>query len=175
MAVMQRPPQIDTERLVLAVLLPQDIEALIANDLGRFAVLTGFTFPTDNPSIGDLPWHLREIQADHRHLPWRIRVIVERSTNTVVGSINLKGPPSAAGDVEIGWGLIESARGKGYATDASAAVIRWAMQQPGVRSISATIPDDNDRSQRVAKRLGLVRTSETRRNTPLWKTPGSQM
>lgn len=87
----------------------------------------------------------------------------------VVGSINLKGPPSAVGDVEIGWGLVENVHGKGYATEASAAVIKWAVQQPGVRSISATIPDDNDRSQCLASRLGLIRTSETRRNMPLWK------
>ena len=166
---MQRPPNIYTERLVLVGLLPEDIEALIAGDLGRFAVLTGFRFPPDNPNIGDLSWHLRAIQADDRHLPWRIRVIVERESMTVVGSINLKGPPTATGDVEIGWGVIESVRGRGYATEASSAVIQWAVQQPGVSSISATIPDDNHPSQRLAKKLGLIRTSETRRNMPLWK------
>lgn len=166
---MQRPPNIETERLLLVALLPEDIEALIAQDLGRSAALTGFRFPPDNPNIGDLAWHLRAIQADNQHLAWRIRVIVERSSNKVVGSINLKGPPNAAGEVEIGWGLIENARGKGYATEASAAVIRWTLHQPCVSTISATIPDDNYPSQRLAKRLGLTRTSETRRDLPIWK------
>ena len=123
---MLRPPNIQTERLVLVALLPEDIEALIARDFGRFAALTGFRFPPGNPDIGDLAWHLTAIQADHGHLPWRMRVIVERSSKTVVGSINLKGPPSAAGEVEIGWGLIEDVRGRGYATEASAAVISAA-------------------------------------------------
>jgi len=167
--LMQRPPHIQTKRLVLVALLPEDLEALIAGDVERFAVLTGFRFPLDNPNIGDLAWHLRAIQNDNQHLPWRVRVIVERSSNTVVGSINLKGPPSALGDVEIGWGLIEHVRGRGYATEASAAVITWALQQPGVRSISATVPNDNYPSQRLAKRLGMIRTNETRRNLPLWK------
>ncbi len=72
-----------------------------------------------------------------------------------MGSINLKGPPSADGDVEIGWGLIENARRKGYATEASAAVLNWVVQQPGISSISATIPDDNHPSQRLAARLGV--------------------
>ena len=166
---MQRPPDIQTERLLLVALMPEDIEALMARDFGRFAALSGFRFPADNPNLGDLAWHLSAIQADDRHLPWRMRVIIERSSKTVVGSINLKGPPSAAGDVEIGWGLIEQVRGRGYATEASAAVIRWARQQPGVSSISATIPDDNHPSQRLAERLGLTRTRETRRNLPLWK------
>ena len=166
---MQRPLNIQTERLVLVALLPEDIEALIARDFGRFAMLTGFRFPPGNPDIGDLAWHLTAIQADHGHLPWRMRVIVERSSKTVVGSINLKGAPSAAGEVEIGWGLIENVRGRGYATEASAAVIEWAWRQPGVNSITATIPEDNYPSQRLAKKLGLTRTSETRRNLPLWK------
>jgi [ribosomal protein S5]-alanine N-acetyltransferase len=166
---MQRPPNIQTERLLLVALVPEEIEALMARDFRRFAVLSGFRFPPDNPNLGDLAWHLSAIQADDRHLPWRMRVIIERASKTVVGSINLKGPPSAAGDVEIGWGLIEEVRGKGYATEASAAVITWARQQPGVSSISATIPDDNHPSQRLAKRLGLTRTRETRRNLPVWK------
>jgi ribosomal-protein-alanine N-acetyltransferase len=172
---MRRPPSIQTERLVLVVLLPEELEALIGGDLQRFAVLTGFTFPPDNPSIGDLPWHLRAIQTDGRQLPWRVRVIVERSSNSVVGSINLKGPPSAAGDVEIGWGLMESVRRRGYATEASAAVIRWALEQPGVSSVSATIPDDNYPSERLAKRLGLIRTNEARRDLPLWKCDGNSL
>ena len=138
--MMRRPPNIETVRLLLVALLPEDIEALLARDFARFAVLSGFRFPSENPDIGDLAWHLTAIQADDRHLPWRIRVIVERSSKKVVGSINLKGPPTASGDVEIGWGLIESVRGRGYAIEASAAVITWAVQQPGVRSISATVP-----------------------------------
>src|SRR5205807_10323597 len=125
------------------------IEALSAGDAKRVAHQTGFTFPPDDPNLGvDLPWHLRALLADRNQLAWRIRVIVERSSNTVVGSINLKGPPNADGNVEIGWGLNESARGKGYATESAAAVMRWAFEQPGVRSLSATVPEGNDASER---------------------------
>ena len=165
---MQRPPNIETERLILVALLPEDIEALIAGDLERAARLTGYTF-THDPELGDLAWHLTALRRDSSHLPWRMRVIVERSSSTVVGSINLKGPPTPEGDVEIGWGLIDTARKKGYATEAAAAVIDWALQQPCVNFVSATVPDDNHPSQRVAEKLGLIRTSETRRNLPLWK------
>lgn len=165
----ERPANIETERLLLVTLLPEEIEFLIAGDFDRVALLTGFIFPPDDPNRGvDLSWHLRALQADRNQLPWRIRVIVEHSSNTAVGSINLKGPP-IAGDVEIGWGLNEDARRKGYATEASAAVINWVGKQPGVLTVSATIPDDNHASQRVAKRLGLSRTNEMRRDFPLWR------
>lgn len=167
---MDRPPNIQTERLLLVVLLPEEIEGLLAGEVGPVALRIGFAYPPDDPNRDvDLSWHLAALRAHSDQLPWRIRVIVERSSNTVVGSINLKGPPNADGDVEIGWGLNENARRKGYATEAAAAVIEWSFQQPEVRSVSATVPDDNSPSQRVAARLGLTPTSERRRNLPLWR------
>jgi len=43
---MQRPPNIQTERLVLVALLPEDIEApaLIAGNVERISLMTGFSF-----------------------------------------------------------------------------------------------------------------------------------
>jgi RimJ/RimL family protein N-acetyltransferase len=165
----ERPANIDTERLFLVCLLPEEIETIIARDSERASLLTGVSFPPDDSNLGvDWSWHLRALQADCNQRAWRVRMIVERSSNTVVGSINLKGPP-VAGDVEIGWGLNTEARGKGYATEASAALIRWVAQQADVISVSATVPDDNYPSQRVAARLGLTRTNQTRRDLPLWR------
>ena len=167
---MQRPMDIQTERLIVRVILPDEIEWLLAGDAHRLELANGFRYAPGDPNRGiDLGWHLRALRADTKQLPWRIRLVIERSSNTVIGSINLKGAPDTTGDVEIGWGLNEGYRGQGYATEAAAAVIPWAFQQPGVRSLSATVPDDNNASQRVARRLGLTRTTSTRRNLPLWK------
>ena len=164
-----RPANIETDRVFLVCLLPEEIECLIAGDCERASLLTGVCFPPDDPNRGvDWWWLLRALQADCKQLPWRVRVIVERSSNTVIGSVNLKGPP-INGDVEIGWGLATDARGKGYAIEASAAVISWVAKHAGVTSTSATVPDDNFPSQRVAARLGFSRTKETRRDLPLWK------
>ena len=167
---MQRPKDIQTERLILSVLLPDEIEALLAGDVQYVEHAFGFRYPPDDPNRGvDLASHLRSLRADLNQLPWRIRVIVERSSNIVIGSINLKGPPDKDGDVEMGWGLNDGDRGKGYATEAASAVIEWTFQQPGVHSVSATIHDDNFASQRIAQRLGLTRTDATHRDQPLWK------
>src|SRR5438552_12668462 len=170
MFAVQRPKDIQTKRLILSVLMPDEIEALLAGDARYVERASGFRYPPDDPNRGiDFNWHLRALRTDPNQLPWRIRVIVERSSNTVIGSINLKGPPDADGNVEIGWGLNENARRKGYATEASAAVINWAINQRGVTSVSATIPAENCASQRLAARLGLIRTNETRRNFPVWR------
>jgi [ribosomal protein S5]-alanine N-acetyltransferase len=174
-ARVERPANIQTDRLDLVALLPADIEVLIAGDTERAGLLTGVRFPRDWPNDADarngLSWHLGALQADERQVMWRIRVIVERSSRSVIGSINLKGPPNADGDVEIGWGLAEQWRHGGYALEAAGAVVTWALRQPGVSCVSATVPDDNRPSQRLAAKLGLVRTGETRRDLPLWRTP----
>jgi RimJ/RimL family protein N-acetyltransferase len=44
----------------------------------------------------------------------------------------------------------------------------WVADQPRARSISATVPEDNLPSRHLAAKLGLVRTSHTRRNFPVW-------
>src|SRR5215510_1763913 len=159
-----RPADIDTARLRLVVLLPDEIRALIAGDTERASRLAAVGFPPGWPEGDDaregLPWHLRHLEAHEQHRAWRIRVVVERATGTVVGSINLKGPPDDTGDVEIGWGISESHRRRGYALEAALGVIDWVVRQPGATSLSATIDDDNVASQELAAKLGLVRTSD---------------
>jgi [ribosomal protein S5]-alanine N-acetyltransferase len=168
----ERPAAIETARLRLVALLPDEIRALIGGDTDRASESIDAMFPPGWPEGNDaregLPWHLRHLEIDARHRAWRIRVIVERTTNTVVGSVNLKGPPDADGDVEIGWGITADRRGIGYAFEAAAAVIAWALAQPGTSSISATIPEDNVASARLAAKLGLSRTTLSRRGLPLW-------
>jgi [ribosomal protein S5]-alanine N-acetyltransferase len=170
----ERPTTIESDRFDLVALLPAEIEALIAGDIDRAGLLTGVRFPHGWPNDSDarngLSWHLRALQGDSKQVAWRIRVIVERSSRSVIGSINLKGPPNADGDVEIGWGLAEDSRHRGYALEAAGAVVAWVLRQPGVTCVSATVPDDNPPSQRLAAKLGLVRTGETRRHLPLWRT-----
>jgi ribosomal-protein-alanine N-acetyltransferase len=176
-SVDERPPAIETARLRLLVLLPKEIEALIEGDTTRASQLAEVTFPVGWPDDVEarqgLTWHLRHLRADVAPRPWRIRVIVEQATNVVVGSVNMKGPPDARGDVEIGWGVNEDRRRRGYAFEATAAVMGWAASQPGVHRFSATIPDDNVSSQALARKLGMARTRELRRELPLWVRPAA--
>lgn len=146
---------------------------MVAGDTGVAGRSADVVFPTGWPEDRDardgLPWHLGHLERDVTHCAWRVRVVVDRASSLVIGSVNLKGPPDDRGDVEIGWGIEQSVRGRGYAAEAAAAVARWASTQAGFRSLSATIPDENVPSQRVASRLGMVRTDETRRELPLWR------
>jgi RimJ/RimL family protein N-acetyltransferase len=161
-----------TRRTKLIEAAPEVVRALVRMDRAAAGSIAGAVFPDDWPGNADasagLALHLAELDRDARQVPWRIRLIVV--DDTVIGSINLKGPPSDRGDVEIGWGLIVEARGRGLATEAARAVIEWAFESPEVRRVIATIPSDNERSQKVARRLGMQPTLERRRDLPVWAT-----
>ena len=74
----------------------------------------------------------------------------------VIGGAGFKGTPSADGDVEIGYGIDEQNRCRGYATEAVQAMTAWALAQPGVRRVLAQTEPGNAISQRVLQKCGFV-------------------
>ncbi|MYW46011.1 GNAT family N-acetyltransferase [Streptomyces sp. SID486] len=82
------------------------------------------------------------------------RLIVERDTGLVVGSIGLFWPPSE-GVVEIGYGVVASRRGRGYASEATRALAAHALAGPGVHTVTATAELSNPASVRVLEKAGF--------------------
>jgi RimJ/RimL family protein N-acetyltransferase len=76
----------------------------------------------------------------------------------VVGLCGLKEPPSAAGEVELGYGVAESRRRRGHASAAVRAVIEAVRRDFAVRAITATTEFSNLASQRVLESNGFERT-----------------
>ncbi len=58
---------------------------------------------------------------------------------------------------EIGWRLVRTAWGQGYATEAAGAALRDAQSRAGLGEVLAYTGPDNHRSQAVMDRLGLRR------------------
>lgn len=59
-------------------------------------------------------------------------------------------------EVEIGYILKKSAWGKGYATEATKRLLKFAFEETPLEEIVATIDSDNTASQRVLEKSGLV-------------------
>jgi len=59
--------------------------------------------------------------------------------------------------VDIGWRLVRSAWGQGYATEAAKAALQDAFTRCGLAEVIAFTTADNRRSQAVMARLGLRR------------------
>jgi RimJ/RimL family protein N-acetyltransferase len=75
---------------------------------------------------------------------------------------------------ELGWALARAHWGRGYATEAAAAIRDWAYERPDVDRLVSMISRDNTRSQRVARRLGAIPTDtvtpeDSKRTAVVWR------
>ena len=98
---------------------------------------------------------------------WYAIWMVELKDGTHVGEFCFKGI-GEEGDVEIGYGVAEDWRGCGYATEAVAALVDWALKQSGVMRVTAETGPSNIASRRVLEKAGFVRTGKAGAEGPLY-------
>jgi RimJ/RimL family protein N-acetyltransferase len=123
----------------------------------RLAGLTGWAVAADWPNddlVDALPFIVKGLEACPELEAWT-RLIVRESDNVVIGELGFKSLPDAAGEAEIGYGVASSHRGRGYATEAVAALCAWAMQEQGLRIVRAECLPDNAGSIGVLRRVGF--------------------
>ncbi|GHH57189.1 GNAT family N-acetyltransferase [Lentzea cavernae] len=92
--------------------------------------------------------------------PFGHRLIIERATDEVVGSLGLFWPPSD-GRVEIGYGVVPSRQGRGYASEATAALAAFALRWDDVHAVHANVEPSNPASARVLEKAGFSRYAST--------------
>jgi len=79
--------------------------------------------------------------------------VIEKASGQWIGRLGPWCPHGWPG-TEVGWGLIRSAWGKGFATEGASAAMDYAVDIVGWSQIIHTILPENEASMRVAKRLG---------------------
>ena len=80
-------------------------------------------------------------------------VVIEKSSGRWLGRVGPWQPEGWPG-TEIGWALVRDCWGKGYATEAAARTMDWAIETLGWTDIIHSIAPENVASQRVAQKLG---------------------
>lgn len=108
---------------------------------------------------GELKQAYREMLEgglSHRHQwVWYTPWIITLKDGTDIGDLCFKGV-DPSGVAEIGYGLLPDYMGRGYATEAVSAAVRWALEQPGISRIEAETEPDNLASQRVLEKCGFA-------------------
>lgn len=149
---MLQVPDLFTERLRLRGWRSDDLDGvadLLADpDVARFLTRDG------RPADRTQSWRYLALYAGH----WALRgygpfAVEDRATGAFLGRVGPWRPDGWPG-FEIGWGLKRSAWGKGLAFEASVAAGRWAFETFGLGEVVSLIRADNERSARLARRLG---------------------
>ena len=98
--------------------------------------------------------------ADGAHQPRREGtglhlMMLDHAAGRIVGSISLFYADWEVRSAEIGYGVRDDERGKGYASEALAAVARWALTEGGIQRAWLTASTGNVASVRVAEKAGF--------------------
>lgn len=123
-----------------------------------------FTLGSEADARGFIQRSLDRIVADGSCL----NVVSERSTGKPVGMVGLLAQVvDGIPELEIGYHLLPSAWGRGYATEAAMACKEFARLRALAPSVISLIDHDNLKSQAVAKRNGMAFEKDTvHRGTP---------
>jgi len=153
-------PRITTDRLVL--------RAPVADDFPAYARL--FASPRSagmgGPRSLGTAWGI----FCHDVAGWALfghgaLMIDLRSTGVCVGQVGISHGPLFP-EKELGWLLYEGHEGRGYATEAAAALRDWAANALGIHDLVSYIDPRNSRSIAVAERLGAALDPRARRQDP---------
>ncbi len=160
----ETPGPIEAGELELVRMTPEFMEFMIAGQGRDGLEFQGFRLWNDWKADTS-PWfgvRLTQLRAMPELAPWLIYAIVRRADLQMVGLIGFHSAPGPAylseitsAGLEIGYSVFVPFRGRGYATHAASALIRWAHAEHGVNEFVASIARDNAASQRVAEKIGF--------------------
>jgi len=104
--------------------------------------------------------------AEHLwHTYW---LVVTREMPRAIGCLGFKGVPDAQGAVEIGYGIADAVRGKGYGAEAVRALVDWALSQPACQSVWGDPLKTNEASNRLLASCGARLVDKTQTSN-IWR------
>ena len=146
------------------LLVPATAELVAQEITGNEALAKALTaeVPADWPpddAADALPWFLSQLRSDTTLSGWLNWYGLYREDMgqrpQLVGSAGFFGPPED-GSVEIGYSVLPSFQGRGFATEMLEGLVSWALSQPAVRCVVAETSSENHASLRVLSKLGFV-------------------
>ena len=147
----------ETERLILREILPSDAEAMLEleSDPEVMQYMHGNIITNIEQAKAEIA-SIRKQYNEDRISRW---AVIERQTNTFIGISGLRIVKELRNGHQnyhsVGYRFIKRYWGKGFATEAAIAVIRYGFEMLGLNDIYATTTLDNIASKKVLEKSGL--------------------
>ena len=150
---------IETERLKIVPMTYDFVRKLLDNDVSAYEVLGAIKTETW-PEKADI-WDMLPMIADKlKNCPvpngfngaW---IFINKTDSSVVGDGGFKGQPDENGIIDLGYGIVETQRRKGFGFEAVSALCKWGLAQPDVKGLSADCSGNNVSSIKLLKKIGL--------------------
>ena len=149
-----------TARLELRPLAPVDAEALFALKSDAIVQRYGSHTPwTELQQAIDYIERDRRSMADGQHVQF---AVVRREDDAMLGTCTLYQLDAQCRRADVGYALLPSAWGRGYANEAAIALLDWGFETLALNRVEADIDPRNTASARALERLGFTREGHLR-------------
>jgi len=162
----ERMPTIETERLILRPFAPADAPAVyeLVKEWDVASTTLNIPHPYE-PAMAD-SW-IRSHTISAAAGDGFTLALTERADDALVGSIGLRlSPPHDRG--ELGYWVGRPWWGRGYITEAAAAVMKHGFEVLGLNRIEAHHLSRNPASGRVMQKLGMTWEGRAREHVKKW-------
>ncbi len=149
---MKIPERIETERLVLRKPRMEDAFILFTAYM-QDPEVTRYTTWRPHRQLQEAEDFIRNSIAAWENGTRFPFVIMLKEKDDPFGMIDFHIRSSTVG---LGYVIARLHQGKGYATEATRAIIHWAFQQPTIYRVNASTDIENVASQKVLEKAGMV-------------------
>lgn len=151
--MMKMPERMETERLVLCKPRMSDAPVLFAAYM-QDPEVTHYTTWRPHQQLQEAEDFIRNSISAWENGTRFPFVITLKGMDEPFGMIDLHFRGCTVG---VGYVIARSQQGKGYATEATRAIIDWAFQQPAIYRVNASTDIENIASQKVLEKAGMIR------------------
>lgn len=154
-------PYVKTCRLTLCTFTVDMMKAALSNkkDLEQ---LTAYQVADEYPLDvykEILPYKIDLFTQHPNENEWE-GIIIHTENHTIIGDMGFRRSTKDTAEFELGYSIVPSYRGHGYATEMAKEMVKWGLSQPGIERIIAGCDNDNFASIHVLEKAGLNRIEE---------------
>jgi [ribosomal protein S5]-alanine N-acetyltransferase len=146
-----------TKRLRLEVATADQLAKLVAMDYS-FSKDYGIKLTSEYTEfVSTTNYSLDKVREHPFTIEWHPFLVIHKKDNALIGLVGYKGPPNSQGDIEICYGIIQSYRSKGYATEIAEWLVEHAFENEKVKVVSATTLSTSNASSNVLRKCGMLK------------------